>query len=84
MEVALAEQIDWFNHQHLHGEIGPIPPVEYANNQYRHQQVPALARLSIQSLHWSRGETPSRRALGGKASMSGGVSPGECVRATCG
>lgn len=51
LEIAVAEYIDWFNHRRLHGEIGTIPPVEFENNHYRHQHVPALAGPSVQSLY---------------------------------
>ncbi len=29
VEIAVAEYIDWYNHQRLHGEIGHLPPAEY-------------------------------------------------------
>jgi putative transposase len=51
LEIAVAEYIDWFNHRRLHGEIGTIPPVEYETEDYRHQDEPAAAGASVQSLH---------------------------------
>ncbi|WP_368731353.1 IS3 family transposase [Kocuria rosea] len=36
LELALAEYIDSFSHQRLHGEIWPVAPAEYANTHYRH------------------------------------------------
>jgi putative transposase len=29
LEIAVAEYIDWYNHQRLHGEIAHVPPAEY-------------------------------------------------------
>ena len=29
VEIAVAEYVDWFNHQRLHGEIGLVPPAEF-------------------------------------------------------
>lgn len=36
LETAVAEDIDWFNHRRLHGEIGLLPPIEFEDNHYRH------------------------------------------------
>lgn len=32
VELATAEWVDWFNNQHLHTEIGDIPPHEHETN----------------------------------------------------
>jgi putative transposase len=32
LELAVAEYIDWYNHQRLHGELGHVPPAEYETN----------------------------------------------------
>lgn len=34
VELATAKWVDWYCHRRLHGEIGPIPPVEYETNYY--------------------------------------------------
>jgi putative transposase len=41
LEIAVAEYIDWFNHQRLHSEIGMIPPVEAENQYYASHTTPA-------------------------------------------
>jgi putative transposase len=40
VEIAVAEYIDWYNHQRLHGELKLIPPVEHEVN-YRQTTAPA-------------------------------------------
>ncbi|MET3948361.1 transposase InsO family protein [Arthrobacter sp. UYCu512] len=40
----MAKYVDWFNHRHLHGEIGHVPPVEY---EQLHAGLPAPELLSI-------------------------------------
>jgi putative transposase len=34
VEIAVAEYVDWFNHQRLHGEIGLVPPAEFEANHW--------------------------------------------------
>ena len=34
VEIAVAEYVDWFNHGRLHGEIGLVPPAEFATNHW--------------------------------------------------
>lgn len=41
LEIAVAEYIDWFNHQRLHSEIGMIPPIEAEKRYYDSPQEPA-------------------------------------------
>lgn len=41
LEIAVAEYIDWFNHQRLHTEIGMIPPVEAEQQYYASHTTPA-------------------------------------------
>jgi putative transposase len=36
LEIAVAEDVDWFNHLRLHGEIGLVPPAEFEDGFYRH------------------------------------------------
>lgn len=50
LEIAIAEYIDWFNHQRLHGEIGLVPPVEYEQAYDQHHTVPAPAETALLSL----------------------------------
>ncbi|WP_237280226.1 ABC transporter permease subunit [Subtercola vilae] len=38
LEIAVDEYIDWFNQRRLHGDVGPIPPIEKENDYY--SQVP--------------------------------------------
>jgi putative transposase len=54
LEIAVAEYIDWFNHRHLHGEVGTVPPVELENDHYRHITAPATVEASVGSLHQTR------------------------------
>jgi putative transposase len=51
LEIAVAEYIDWFNHQRLHGEIGLVPPAELEDNHYRHNPTPTTVGASVPSLH---------------------------------
>jgi putative transposase len=46
LELAVADYIDWYNHQRLHGELGLVPPVEH-EQAHRHQQCAAQARDHI-------------------------------------
>lgn len=32
LEIAVPAYIDWFNHRRLHGEIGPVSPVEFEDD----------------------------------------------------
>lgn len=38
LELATLNWVWWFNEIRLHGEIGHVPPVEYENSYYRHNQ----------------------------------------------
>jgi putative transposase len=38
VELATLEWVDWFNHRRLHSYCGNIPPVEFENNYYRHNE----------------------------------------------
>ena len=51
LELATAEYVDWFNHRRLHGEIGLIPPAEFEDNHYRHNNAPTTVEESVPSLH---------------------------------
>ena len=51
LELATAEYVDWFNHRRLHGEIGLIPPAEFEDNHYRHNNAPTTVEASVPSLH---------------------------------
>ena len=51
VEIAVAEDVDWFNHRRLHGEIGLVPPVEFEDQHYRHNPSPTTVDASLQSLH---------------------------------
>jgi putative transposase len=35
VEIAVAEYVDWVNHQRLHDEIGVVPPAEYDTDHWR-------------------------------------------------
>ena len=50
LEIAVAENIDWFNHRRLHGEIGLIPPVEFEDQHYRQNPAAATVVASVPSL----------------------------------
>lgn len=39
LELATASWVHWFNTNRLHSMIGNIPPVEYEDNYYAHQQA---------------------------------------------
>jgi putative transposase len=43
VEFATLEWVDWFNHRRLLEPIGNIPPVEFEEAYYRHQEAPAMA-----------------------------------------
>jgi putative transposase len=47
LEIAVAEYIDWFNHQRLHSEIGMIPPVEAEIQYYASHTTPALKQKRV-------------------------------------
>ncbi|TRY20261.1 IS3 family transposase [Tessaracoccus rhinocerotis] len=34
VEIAVAEDIDWYNHRRLHGELGHVPPNEFETNHW--------------------------------------------------
>ena len=42
VELATLEWVDWFNNRRLLEPIGYLPPVEYEQMHYQHQQTPAL------------------------------------------
>ncbi|WP_425495961.1 hypothetical protein [Ornithinibacter aureus] len=42
VEIADAEYADWFNHRRLHGEIGFVPPADFAvRNATRRSSIAA-------------------------------------------
>jgi len=43
VEFATLEWVDWFNNRRLLEPIGNIPPVEFEEAYYRHQEAPAMA-----------------------------------------
>jgi putative transposase len=43
LELATASWVAWWNDERLHGELGYMPPAEFEQIHYRHQQRPALA-----------------------------------------
>jgi len=51
LEIATAEYVDWFNHRRLHGELGHVPPAEYAATHHQTHPAPATVGASLQSLH---------------------------------
>ena len=42
VEFATLEWVDWFNHRRLLEPIGHIPPVEFEQQHYYHQEAPAM------------------------------------------
>lgn len=42
VEFATLRWVDWFNHRRLLEPIGYIPPVEFEENYYRHQEALAM------------------------------------------
>ena len=36
LELATLEWVDWFNHRRLFHELGRIPPAEFEDQHYRH------------------------------------------------
>jgi putative transposase len=51
LELATASWVHWFNTNRLHSMIGNIPPVEYENNYYAHQQTRDEQRSGEPGLH---------------------------------
>ncbi len=43
VEFATLEWVDWFNNRRLLEPIGHVPPVEFEEAYYRHQEAPAMA-----------------------------------------
>jgi putative transposase len=43
LELATASWVAWWNDERLHGELGYMPPAEFEQIHYRHQQTAALA-----------------------------------------
>ncbi len=48
VELATAEWVDWFNHRHLHGYCGDMPPIELETAHYAHHRAQQPAELSNQ------------------------------------
>jgi putative transposase len=42
LELATASWVAWWNDERLHGELGYMPPTEFEQIHYRHQQTAAL------------------------------------------
>ena len=42
VELATLDWLDWFNHRRLLSSIGDVPPVEYEEQYYQAQNVPAM------------------------------------------
>lgn len=42
-EWAIIEWVSWYNRSRLHGEIGDVPPTEYAANWYRQNRPAVMA-----------------------------------------
>jgi hypothetical protein len=59
VEIAVAEYVDWFDHQRLHGEIGLVPPAEFEAKHW----------ASITPEHYP--ETPVPAGAGSKCRASG-------------
>ena len=51
LEIAVAEDIDWFNHRRLHGQIGLVAPAAFEDNHYRHNPAPTTVGASVPRLH---------------------------------
>jgi putative transposase len=51
LENAVAEYVDWFDHQRLHGEIGLVPPAELGDAYYRHHTAAATAEAALPSVY---------------------------------
>ena len=70
VEIAVAEYVDWFNHQRLHGQLEQVPPEEFETNYWATQQpqhypentVRAEAGTNSPSLHKIRGDSRCRPA----------------------
>ena len=43
VEYATLGYVDWFNHRHLHGELGMIPPAEFEATFVQQPATPLLA-----------------------------------------
>ncbi len=39
LELATLEWVDWFNHRRLFHELGRIPPAEFEDQRYRHNNT---------------------------------------------
>src|SRR5690606_26997602 len=65
VEIAVAEYVDWYNHRRLHGEIGLVPPAEYATSPrasqplQHHRKNPGRTEVgsNYTSLHETRGDS---------------------------
>ena len=51
LELATLSWVHWFNHNRLHGSIGNVPPVEFENLYYRHNQPAQQPPAGEPSLH---------------------------------
>jgi putative transposase len=51
LELATLSWIHWFNTSRLHSSIGHVPPVEFENVYYRHNQAAQQSRAAEPSLH---------------------------------
>ncbi|MFD6951688.1 MULTISPECIES: helix-turn-helix domain-containing protein [unclassified Nocardiopsis] len=50
VELAVAEYVDWFNHRHLHGGTGPVPPVECEADFYQDESASAEVEALVPGL----------------------------------
>ncbi|HEY0248060.1 MAG TPA: hypothetical protein VGC45_07340 [Gryllotalpicola sp.] len=47
VEIATAEWVDWYNHRHLHGEIGLVPPAEHETAHWASHPADRYARDEV-------------------------------------
>ena len=67
LDIAVAENVDWYTHRRFHGEVGHIPPVEAESIFYA--QLPAITQMERvkPSLHQTRGLTTDRPTRSGRS-----------------